>query len=43
MLALHLTSISQENIDAASVELDEETLSEIDQIHLRLRNPNALI
>ena len=36
------TSIAQleENWAAASIELSEETLNEIDAIHVRHRNPN---
>ena len=31
----------KENIDALNdVELDDETLEEIDAVHLRIRNPN---
>lgn len=38
------TTLAQlkENIDAFDVELDQDTLDEIEAIHLRRRNPNAM-
>jgi hypothetical protein len=31
----------QENIAAFDIDLDEDTLKEIDAIHVRMRNPNV--
>lgn len=34
-------ALVQECIDAFDVELDSETLKEVDEVHVRMRNPNS--